>query len=399
MLSKFYQKLLAAYGASSSKYECRLARTEDIPACLTIRKQVFGNELQRQHGARLSVADMDGLDEKSLHILCLEKKSARIVGCLRMTPAAELISLPEYCEVYRLGQFPASMIPRISAHSRMAVLREHRRGPVGLLLACKGFELGLTTYHTLLSVVVCEPNLYPMYRRLGYRPLDKVFRSPFGGYRLPLVLVFHDYSYLRDIRSPFYEVAQRAEFPSHAEGLEWFHHREVVEPGFTLVTERNAHEHSPTITDDLSASGQKELLRHAMVIKCHYGDLIIQAWRHEKFFGFVRAGAVEVSVRGKLIAMLGQDDVFGETSFILDHPMQTDFRAAQPNTEVVLVGVSAIQRLSRVADQIQIWKNLSKILALRLTQQIWSASDTHPPVFPTISESQLVSNPANLGPV
>lgn len=375
MLAQMFKKVLDAYDYYSGKFECVIAQGDEIATCLRIRKEVFGDELKRWKGSsEVSVAEKDPFDEKSVHILCRENKTGQIIGCVRITQASHLVENESYSQAYQLSHFPSSLIPKVTAVSRMAVLKEFRRGPAGLLMASKCYEHELSVHETRLSVVVCEPNLYPLYRRLGYRPLDKVFLSPFGGYRLPLVIVVHDYSYLRDIRSPFYEIAQRHRFPAHMEGLEWFHKMDVIEPGFTLLTSKSAQEQNPVITDGLSEKGKEELLKNSILIHCHYGDPLLKKEAKEKFFGFVKKGAIEVISNGKLIAMLGEEDIFGEMAFILDCPSQVDLITAQPDTEVVLVGLSAIQRLSNTEDKIQIWKNLAHILAIRLTEQVWISS-------------------------
>lgn len=81
--------------------------------------------------------------------------------------------------------------------------------------------------------------------------------------------------------------------------------------------------------------------------------------------GFVVEGALEVRVDGAVVSTLGAGDVFGELAFILGAARTADVVAAVPGTRVVLVSLSAVERLDQ-ADHTRVWRNLSELLARRL---------------------------------
>ncbi|EKD41724.1 MAG: hypothetical protein ACD_73C00558G0001 [uncultured bacterium] len=122
------------------------------------------------------------------------------------------------------------------------------------------------------------------------------------------------------------------------------------------------------LTAKLSHEGKKTIYDRAIVIQCREGEKIIAADGGEKTIGIVRKGLVEIRKKNQKVALLAEGDIFGEIAFILNIPRTADVIAVMPETEVVFLSLSMINRLTNMKDQTQIWKNLAQIIAYRLSQ-------------------------------
>jgi len=363
-------KLRTYWDYLTDRYACELVSGADAEQAFAIRQDVFGEELKRAQRGELSVGAQDDFDAHSLQLLCRDTKNGKAIGCLRVTGMSFFNGHPEYEKEYHLHAFPAELQPQVVVATRLAVLREYRQSPAALLLAVKSFEVALTRLGSLLSVIVCEPNLFPMYRRLGYRPLDRIFLSPWGGYRLPLFLVLHDLTHLKACHSPFLPVTKRHVTTIPPQGLAWLADlktkKPLIDPCFTLIGENETTHYGSILTEGLSHDGLTQLLKNAVTVSCEVGDAIIAQGDGGRNVGFVQSGLLEVRVKGETVALLGPGEVFGEIAFILGTPRSADVIAAAPNTEVVLISLSAVNRLQATSDRTQIWRNLAALLARRV---------------------------------
>lgn len=370
MINKVLRELTAAYAHKNSRYECLQAEGADLKKSFEICAEVFGEELKRSRVSSKSLSGTDFMDGRSIHLLCRDKKDGSYAGTIRMTRASEIHTIPDYEKEYHLGYFPARFLPHVVIVSRLAVRKKHRRGIAGLLLAMKCYEAGLDTLGCKVSVINCEPGLFPFYRFLGYKPLAPVFVSNLGGYRLPLYLILHDYEHLNSVRSPFYQLARERGFPKETRGLEWQAMYQVkhgtISTGYTIVEGAGFKDYHSQITEDLSEKGRREILARASHIRCRPGDTVMAKGDGGRNIGFVKKGALEVRDDGHVLAVMGEGDIFGEIAYVLDVPRTADLIATTPDTEIVLLGLSSISRLSSVKDQAVVWRNLSRILARRL---------------------------------
>lgn len=370
MATSFIRKILTAVDYYTGRYECSVAEGALADECFAIRERVFGAELKRKKTGAPSPGEKDEYDAASVQIACMDVRKGISVGSVRVTPITAFSDHPAYVAEYGLKHIPSDLRARTCVVTRLAVLKEHRRSPAAVLLAMKAYKHVVMRMNMALSIMVCEPNLYPMYRRLGYRPLDRIINSELGGYRLPLVIVLHDYAHLKAVGSPFLKIAAANRFPVVAEGLAWLasftKDHPCVDTGYRLLSDEDAADLQSVLVDRLSRKGRAELIKNAVTMTCEVGDKIIARGDGGKNLGFVVKGALEVRRGGDLMAVLGQGEVFGEIAFLLDVPRTADVIAAVPKTEVTLVSLSAIARLSRAEDRAQIWQNLARLLARRL---------------------------------
>lgn len=355
----------------SDRYSCFVAETpEDTQRCLDIRKTIFGDELKRKlTKVKYSPADMDQYDERSVHIACLDNKTNQIVGSVRITRAMDMANSPEDVRAYRMDLFPTEMWPRMWIASRLAVLKEHRHGPAALNLARECYKYCFAN-DCLVSLIVCEPNFYPMYRRLGYVPLGKVTPSPFGGYRLPLYFVIHDYEHMQAVSSPFLSIAKEHDLPDHDQGILWAKNFQKTlatsELGYETLQDSEDFNSDISLFENMSEESKDQVIRNAVRIDCNFGDLVMGKDAGDKNFGIVNKGALEVSVSPERSLIIGEGEIFGEIAFLLNTPRSADIIAASDETEVILFSLSAVQKIKSQEDQAVFWRNLARILAQRV---------------------------------
>lgn len=379
MPSSLLKKIGTAIDYYTGRYECVVADKKLTEECLAIRAAVFGGELKRKKADHASPADKDEFDDASIHLACLDTKKNVCIGGLRITPLSAFAGDGGHLKEYHAAHFPSELHPRVCVTARLAVLKEYRATPAALLLALKAYEQALTRMGMVLSVIVCEPNLYPMYLRLGYRPLDRIFNSHLGGYRLPLFMVVQDYEQLRVSKSPFLQVAAKAGFPVDAAGLHWLQdfreEHPVIDTGYRLLGDEDGEDWQACLLQDLSAAGKNELLKNAITMTCGVGEKVIAEGDGGKNLGLIVKGALEVRKDDKVLAILGPGETFGEMAFILNEPRSADVIAALPDTEVILMSLSSLNRLSQPEDKTKVWQNLARLLARRLMGRNAKAED------------------------
>jgi hypothetical protein len=255
------KKIGTAVDYYTGRYECVVADKRLTEECLAIRAAVFGGELKRKKAEQASPADKDVFDDMSVHLACLDTKKNVCIGGLRMTPLSAFAGDEGHLKEYHASHFSDLLHPRVCVTTRLAVLKEYRSTPAALLLALKAYEQALTKMSMVLSVIVCEPNLYPMYLRLGYRPLDRIFNSHLGGYRLPLFLVVHDYEHLRAAKSPFLQEAAKNAFPVESEGLSWLQSFQektpIIDTGYHLIDGEDGNDLQSCFFAEFESNGKK----------------------------------------------------------------------------------------------------------------------------------------------
>lgn len=356
----------------TDRYECRIAKSQtEIEACLNIRKVVFGSELKRDlaKSTAYSPADRDSWDDQSIHIACIDTKTKTSIGSVRITPAHLMQRDTHSIETYRLDLFKPEMLQQTVVASRLAVLSEHRNSPAGMLLACECYRYSLS-HNYILSLIMCEPNFYPMYRKLGYVPLGKVNASSLGGYRLPLYSVIHDYEQMRRVGSPFLKIAKELGMPGNATGILWArdfqNHNSLSDLGYETMQDSDEVDAKTSLFDHLSEESQDQIIKNAIKIDCQYGDVVMARDSGDRNFGFVNKGALEIEISPNKSIIIGEGEIFGEIAFLLNTPRSADIIAANDDTEVILLSLSAVKKIDSLEDQCQFWQNLSRILARRI---------------------------------
>lgn len=362
------QKLFTTYDYLTSRYTAFIATDEkDIQTCLDIRKTVFADELNRGEN---KIGGRDQWDDVAIVIACKDNKSEQIIGTLRIIYAHHLMKDELAVSLYRLDKFDEALYPDIFIVNRLAIVKQHRASPASLLMSIQCYLIALEN-DVMASICICEPHLYPLYRRLGYHPLDKIQTSPLGGYRLPLVIIPHNYDYLKNINSPFSSHAKALGYPACEQGLQWLyqndHYYKNLPIGFSAFNVEKA-DFASLLTKGISASGQKKLFANAIHIDCKRGDQVVKTGAGDSGLGFVKSGALEVYKQNKVISILGCGDIFGEIAFLLKTPRTASLIAATDDTQIILLSLSAVKKMTRERDQKCFWHNLAMILANRLSQ-------------------------------
>jgi N-acyl-L-homoserine lactone synthetase len=368
---RILKTISSVYDYASGRYKVFVTEGDEVQACFEVRKHVFGGELGRwESNERFCPALVDEFDDQSVQIGCLDTETGKVVAAVRLTPADRLMGTPEYRAEYQLDRFPNEHLAEVSVVSRFAILPEYRNTPVSLVMLQYVYE-HLMDNGFVFSSIVCEPNLYPLYRRVGFRPLGAVHVSPFGGYRLSLFLLGHDFEYFKQCGSPYHRIATKRQWPVRHEGLNWF--RSVsqtagfIDPGFTVVRPDASLDLCSPLTEGLSEKGCAVLLKNAVTVDCQPGDQVLAQGAGGRTLGFVKTGALEVRKDDRTLAILGEGDIFGEIAFILDTPRTADVVAVTEDTEIVLISLSGIKHIKDPADQTKVWQNLARVLAERLS--------------------------------
>lgn len=339
-------------------------------SALQVLDEVRRKELKRVHGrsALESAAFVDADVRYELYALKDQEKD-QVVGCIRVTMADQIAPFPESREEYLLDRFPPALLSRTQVFTRFAILQPYRKTAASLVLFRQLCADGLVG-STLASLLSCEPGLYAGYLRLGFRPLGGAHQGALGGFRIPMVLVHHDVEHLRHVRAPLFRQLARVEGPLPQEAVQWYRTFEAqqgpIDPGVAFYADDAAHDVHAQLTRGLTAAGRAALLHNAMEVKCHAGDVVLAAGDGGRSMGFVLRGAVQVEDDRRVVAVLGEGELFGEMAVVLDATRSATAVAVGSDTRLLMLSQTCLDRLKNPADVTQVWRNLARVLAMRV---------------------------------
>jgi hypothetical protein len=261
----------------TGRYEAFPVRDEAARAAvLKVLDEVRRVELNRVQGrsALESAAFVDADIPYELYGLRDTRKDL-MIGCIRVTKADAIATIPQSREEYHLDKFPPSLLARTLVFTRLAILRDYRKTAASLALFQRLAQDALAG-GTLASLLSCEPGLYGSYLRLGFRPLGGVHQGAQGGFRIPMVFIHHDTDYLRRIGALLASQLEGLEGPLPQDASIWFRMLEAregpIDPGVAFFSDDEASDVHAPLTRKLSEKGRAELLQNAMEIRCHPGD-------------------------------------------------------------------------------------------------------------------------------
>lgn len=363
------EKLALKWDILSGRYKVFFAsEPDDVAACLSVLDEVRRQELNRVVGGSVVTSHAFAGQELSYRLAaCRDTKTGQIVGCVRITGALETSRIPASREEYRLDLFDEATLAHMTIFTRLVVTRAYRKTPAALVLLTQCFKAVLAE-GDVASLLACEPNLYPMYLRLGMRPIGPLHSSPAGGFRIPMICI-PDRDYYKQVGTPALGLLSDLNYPAYEPMRRWY--REAIlgpsgpNLGFSLYDGKQNPEHR-VLTEGMSTKGASELVQNAMAIHCKAGDVVIGEDDGGKALGFVVRGSLDVRIGDRSITTLGPGEVFGELAVVADVRRSAALVAASDDTEIVLLSVAAIGRLSDARDQVVIWRKLARIVAQRL---------------------------------
>jgi hypothetical protein len=355
----------------SGRYEAFPVRDEVARAgALRVLDEVRRNELNRVHGrSALESASFVNADVPYELYALKDTRKDEVIGCIRVTRADRIAAIAGSREEYHLDKFPPSILARTVVFTRLAILREYRRTAASLVLFQRLYDDGLAA-GDVAALLSCEPGLYASYLRLGFRPLGGVHPGASGGFRIPMVLLAHDLEHFRRVRSPVLSQLEAFDGPRSDDALVWYRTLEAregpIDPGVAFFSDEEGPDVHAPLTRGLSAAGRASVLHNAMEIACRPGDVILKEGDGGRNMGFVLRGAVQAQTGGRVVALLGEGELFGEIAVVLNRTRTATIVAAGDQTRVLMLSQTCLDRLDDPADRVQVWRNLAQVLATRV---------------------------------
>jgi len=353
------------------RYSAFPARDEDSrTGALHVLDEVRRKELRRVHGRGVleSAAFVDADVKHDLYVV-KDTQQGQVIGCVRLTMADQIAEIPDSRAEYLLDRFPPELLRRTQVFTRLALLAPYRKTAASLVLLQRLYDDAMAG-DTLASLLSCEPGLYASYLRLGFRPLGGVHQGASGGFRIPMVAILHDAEHMRQIGSPMLRQLAAVPGPLPLDAVQWYRMLEAregpIDPGVAFYADDGARDVHAQLTEGLTPAGRAGLLRNAMEIRCAHRHMVLSAGDGGRSMGFVQRGAVQVEHAGRVVAVFGAGELFGEMAVVLEAPRTANVVAVGDDTRVLMLSQTCLERVQDPADVTQVWRNLARVLATRL---------------------------------
>lgn len=345
---------------------------EERQACSCLLEEMGIAKIGPSHESGRNGGGVDTAREveiKTQLAACQDTHNGDVIACLQMASAMPAQKIEDKEFQYHLDLFDPDRLSHLAIITRLAIRPEYQKTPAAPILLSHCFVEILKAGGQAL-LMSCAPEYFSQYKRLGMRPIGPLRRTLQGDYLIPMILI-PDEDYLSIIHSPLLPLLRTVDFSVYRPLCDWYNrlvreNSELQTGGALYSDEENDFSGHRAITEGLSPEGRAALLKHALVLKCQEGEVLIDEDEGGESFGFVHRGMLKVMIGDKTIVLLGEGDIFGEIAYILHSKRSARVVAASPDTEVVLFSETAINRLEKESDRTAIWQNLARVLAQKV---------------------------------
>jgi len=322
----------------------------------------------------------DGYDDESLNYALFV--DGKVVGSLRCILLDQVTDPEPLIEKFELE-------PAIDAFGKSAIMTTSRfmlsanlRNTMAVFRLMQMAYFDATQRRIRLNYGDCSPHLLPFYEHLGYRRYTTGYNDTAFGYKLPILMLVRDRTFLEAVRSPLAKLL--APDDDDAEAREWFgatypRYVELVsavsmpeEMFFDVLAERVAGNllHSLSLLRGLTREEAQSFLREATVVELNPGDRIVRKGDRDNTLFILLSGAAEVRADaqpGPPIDVLGAGDTFGAVGYLTTVPRTADVVAVTPGEAIVLSGDFMDRFIAREpAIGARVMHNLARELAGQL---------------------------------
>ncbi|MCX7061970.1 MAG: GNAT family N-acetyltransferase [Gammaproteobacteria bacterium] len=276
------------------------------------------------------------------------------VGTVRLTPGTAIPNGSAWWRFYQFDAFSQYDDRARSVTSRLMVLPELRGTLVAAQLLAMAYQRG-RELGTIFNFMHCAPGLVAVHEQMGFRRYTNGADDPDVGYRIPMVLIADDRTYLSSQRSPFAGLSLK--YPADPGNALWFMQRFGARCGLStartlgvarfmeLIAECSAQALTGLNGDELTIILESAVLHHFepgfRVLKRgdRGGDLFLI------LSGQVTVGQ-NVSSARQPIASIGPGDCFGDYAYLGGGTCNADITAL---SEVMAISLSreSFEKLQR----------------------------------------------------
>lgn len=325
-----------------------VTEAQERDAVARLRYRIHVAELGKRPAEADHVREMlvDAHDRDSVLLAAFDGDAP--VGTVRLTPGAVITPDSAWWHFYQFDEFYDYRSCARSVTSRLMVLPELRGTVVAAQLLAMAYQRG-RELGTVFNFMHCAPGLVAIHEQMGFRRYTNGARDPEVGYRIPMVLVADDCSYLSSQRSPFASLSLK--YPADPRNAAWFTQRFGTRCGLStartlgvarfaeLIAESCGQNRSRALTglddDELAVVLESAVLHHFdpqfRVLKRgdRGGDLFLILQ------GEVTVGANASSTHSPA-AVIGPGDSFDEYAYLGGGPCGADVTALAAVTAISL---------------------------------------------------------------
>jgi hypothetical protein len=259
---------------------------------------------------------------------------------------------------------------------------ELRGGGVLLSLISNALAFGVEAGGEL-SFMDAQPHLIRLYERMAWRPYKNVTCDP-DGILVPMVLARSEFERMERLGAPFLDIMKRRpaspRLPEILALIESSAVKAGLRPTPADASDRYwkeildqvalGGEGSPNLLEGLDPGEVHQLLSGGHHIRCRKGDPLIVTDQPMRALFLVVSGAVEVRLGGRSLGYRSAGECVGEAGFLHGLRRTADVVAATDEVEVILLNPHTFEALVEKEPRLacRVFRNLSKILSLRLVQ-------------------------------